>query len=173
MLQKQKETILSLLKSIEASKNYGESRYWFTYQDFLDPTDPFTDFACENLEGKQGYIDLIENLLRADETAKIYVEVYGYEAHKNEQFIYAETLIIFSKLSLPEIEQIFNEPEDIFPSDIGEETNLSQQYYYITDDNGNRVKRPRQFYIIDKNGEFVPVADSFSDGYSVYYCWWD
>ena len=155
MLQKQKETVLELLKSAEANRNY-ETRYWFSYKDFLDPTDDFTAFVCENLEGKQGYLALIENLLNADETAKIFVEVYGFEEDHNEQFIYADTLIIFSKLSLPEIEQIFSEPEDIFPSDIGEDTDLSQQNFIVGDD-----------------GNLIPVAKLLNDDYSVYYCWWD
>ncbi len=155
MLDKQKETILSLLKSDEENRSY-ENKYWFPYKDFLDPADAFTDFACENLDGKQGYIALIENLLHADETAKVFVEVYGYEEDNNEQFIYAETLIIYSKLSLPEIEQIFNEPEDIFPSEIGEETDFS-----------------RPTFLIGNNGDLVPVAQHPDDGYSVYYCWWD
>ena len=155
MLQRQKETILALLKSAEANRNYA-TRYWFSYQDFLDPTDDFTAFACENLEGKQGYLALIENLLNADETAKIFVEVYGFEEDHNEQFIYADTLIIFSKLSLFEIEQIINEPEDIFPSDIGEDTDLSQQNFIVGDD-----------------GNLIPAAKFLNDDYSVYYCWWD
>ena len=70
----QKQTILSLLKS---NKNY-ENKYWFSYKDYLDPADNFTAFSCENLEGKQAYITLIETLLKIDETAKIYVEVYGF-----------------------------------------------------------------------------------------------
>lgn len=155
MLQRQKETVLALLKSAKESGDYGTG-YWFTYEDFLDPTDDFTAFVCENLEGKQGYLTLIENLLNADETAKIFVEVYGFEEDHNEQFIYGETLIIFSKLSLAEIEQIFNEPEDIFPSDIGELTDISQPYF-----------------IVGANGDLVPAAELLNDDYSVYYCWWD
>ena len=155
MLQRQKETVLALLKSAKESRDYG-TRYWFTYKDFLDPTDDFTAFVCENLEGKQGYLALIDNLLNADETAKIFVEVYGFEEDHNEQFIYGETLIIFSKLALAEIEQIFNEPEDIFPDDIGEVTDLSQPYF-----------------IVGANGDLVPAVELFNDDYSVYYCWWD
>ena len=134
----------------------NKGKYWFSYEDFLDPTDSFTTFSCENLDGKQGYIDLIKNLLNADETAKIYVEVYGFEEDDNEQFIYADTLIIFSKLSFLEIKQIFNEPKDIFPSDIGEVTDFS-----------------RQEFIVDDNGDLAPVSDFFKNDYSVYYCWWD
>ena len=154
MNHQQKDIILTLLKENEMTGNYT-NRYWFTYQDFLDPTDPFTDFSCENLGGKQGYVDLIQTLIRADETAKIFVAVYGYEEDHNELFIYADTLIIFSKRSLSEIEQIFNAPEDIFPSDIGEETDFSNQF------------------LIDANGELIPAEKLFSDEYFAYYCWWD
>lgn len=155
MFQKQKERILALLKSNEINKNY-QTRYWFSYKDFLDPADNFTAFSCENLEGKQGYISLIENLLIADETAKIFVEVYGFEEINNEPFIYADTLIIFSKLSLLEIKQIFNEPKDIFPSDIGEVIDFSQQNFIVGD-----------------NGDLVPVENPSNNDCSVYYCWWD
>ena len=158
MDHQQKDTILKLLKDNELNKSYN-NRYCFSYQDFLDPADPFTDFSCENLEGKQGYIDLIENLLSADESAKIFVEVYGYEKGNNEQFIkpfiYADTLIIFSRLSLTEIEHIFNEPEDIFPSDIGEVTDL------------------QQIFLVGSSGNLIPGAELSKDDYSIYYCWWD
>ena len=99
MLQKQKEVIIELLKSDEANGIY-ENKYWFPYEEFLNPSEDFTAFSCENLDGKQDYINLIETLLNADETAKIFVEVYGYEEDDNEQFIDADTLIIFSKLPL-------------------------------------------------------------------------
>lgn len=82
MLHKQKETILAVLKSNKVSKNY-ERTYWFSYQDFLDPEDNFTSFSCEELDGKQGYIALIGNLLNADANAKVFVEVYGFEELKN------------------------------------------------------------------------------------------
>lgn len=91
-------------------------------------------------------------MLIKDETAKIYVEVYGFE-EDNEQFmIYADTLIIFSRLSLLEIQQIFNKPRDIFPSAIEKKTHFIQQNY-----------------IIDYNGDLIPVmgADIFDEGYSV------
>lgn len=65
-------------------------------------------------------------------------------------------LIIFSKVSLDEIKQIFNEPEDIFPSDIGEETDFS-----------------RPTFLIDDNGELIPGAKLFGEDCFVYYCWWD
>lgn len=155
MLQRQKETILALLKSNEANKNY-ENSYWFSYRDFLDPTDDFTDFSCENLDGKQKYIRLIENLFNKDENANVFVEVYGYDGVNNQQFIYADTLIILSKLPLLEIEQIFNEPKDSFPSDIGEITDFSQKNF-----------------IINHNGDLLPAAGFCKNNYSAYYCWWD
>lgn len=155
MYQKQKETILALLESQKANKNY-ENNYWFSYKDFLDPEDDFTDFSCENLDGKREYTTLIENLLHVDENAKIYVEVYGFEENNNEQFIYAETLIIFSRLSLPEVKRIFNEPKDIFPSDIGVLTDSLQRSF-----------------VVDDNGDLFPAAELPLSGYSVYYCWWD
>ena len=154
MLQKQKETILALLKSDEANKNYKRN-YWFSYQDYLDPTDNFTDFSCENLDGKQEYITLIENLLNADETAKIFVQVYGLDEDNNDEFISADTLIVFSTLPLHEIKRIFNEPEDIFPSDIGELTDFSQNF------------------VVDDNGNLFPGVNLLNNGYSAYYCWWD
>ena len=55
MLHKQKEVIFSLLKRNQSNKNW-ESRYWFLYKDFLCPTDTFTDFSCERLDGKLEYI---------------------------------------------------------------------------------------------------------------------
>lgn len=82
---------------------------------------------------------MIEKLLSIDETAKIFVQVYGLEEDNNEQCITADTLIIFSKLSLYEIKQIFNEPKDIFPSDIREVTDFSQSTFLI-DNNGKLIR---------------------------------
>lgn len=155
MDKRQKGTILTLLKTDKISGNYT-NHYWFSYKDFLDPTDNFTYFSCGTLDDKQGYIAVIENLLSIDEFAKIFVEVYGFEEDNKEQFIYADTLIIFSKLSLSEIKQIFNKPKDIFPSDIGEVIDFSQQTF-----------------IIGENGVLVPSAKPSNKDYSVYYCWWD
>lgn len=99
---------------------------------------------------------MIEKLLSIDETAKIFVQVYGSEEDNNEQYITADTLIIFSKLSLYEIKQIFNEPNDIFPSDIREETDFSQPTF-----------------LIDNNGKLIPSVKLFGDDCFVYYYWWD
>ncbi len=73
-----------------------------------------------------------------------------------DRVITAETLIIFSKLPLTRIKQIFNEPKDIFPSDIGEETDFSQSAFLIGD-----------------NGELISSTKLFHEEQSVYYCWWD
>lgn len=154
MDNQQKGTILTLLKVDEITGNYTNN-YWFTYKDFLDPTDDFTAFECERLEGKERYTALIENLLSIDKCAKVFVQVYGME-NDSDPFVYADTLMIFSKLSLDRIKQIFNEPEDIFPSDIGEETDFSQPTFLI----GN-------------NGQIIPGAELFKGDDSVYYCWWD
>lgn len=54
------------------------------------------------------------------------------------------------------MEEDFNEPQDIFPSDIGEETDFTQPTFLIGD-----------------NGELVPSTKLFDDDSFVYYCWWD
>lgn len=51
---------------------------------------------------------------------------------------------------------IFNEPKDIFPSDIGEMTDFSQPTFLI----GN-------------SGELIPITGSLINDCFVYYCWWD
>jgi hypothetical protein len=78
------------------------------------------------------------------------------EYHNNEQFIYADTLIIFSKLSFTEIKHFFYQSEDIFPSDVGEETDFPQSTFFIND-----------------NGKLIPCAELYDNDYSVYYCWRD
>lgn len=154
MNAQQKGIILTLLKVDKINSSYT-NHYWFSYNDFLDPSDNFTDFSCERLDGKRAYIALIENLLSKDETAKIFVQVYGFE-DDNVQYIYADTLIIFSKLPLIKIKQIFNAPKDIFPSDIGEKTDFAHSTFLIGD-----------------NGKLIPSTELLSEDFFVYYCWWD
>lgn len=153
MNNEQKDTILTLLKMDKVNRNYT-NKYWFSYKDYLDPADGFTDFCCECLEGKHEYIALIEKLIIKDKAAKIFVQVYGLE--DKDRVITADTLIIFCKLPLAEIKEIFNQPKDIFPSDIGEETDFSQPALLIGD-----------------NGELILSTRLFREGQSVYYCWWD
>lgn len=45
----QKETILTLQETDKMNSNYTNN-YWFSYKDYLDPADNFTDFCCECLE---------------------------------------------------------------------------------------------------------------------------
>ena len=161
MHQQQKETIIPLLKTAEATRSY-QTKYWFTYQDYLDPDDDFTDFVCERLEGKQPYLDLIQQVLAADQTAKIFVQVYGYEeyehaAYTNTFVLSAETLLVLSRLSLSEIEHIFHAPEDIFPSDIGKE----------------RPDFAQQAFVVGVHGDLLPAETFIEEGHSAYYCWWD
>ena len=85
-----------------------------------------------------------------------YGRISGFDNKNLCAFIYAEQIFnqggvsFFSfktftfKLSLDGIKQIFNEPEDIFPSDIGEETDFSQPTFLI----GN-------------NGQIIPGAELF------------
>ena len=54
------------------------------------------------------------------------------------------------------MEEDFNEPQDIFPSDIGEETDLSQPTFLVGD-----------------NGELISITELSHEEQSVYYCWWD
>ena len=154
MNTQQREKISNLLEVDRINGSYINN-YWFSYNDFLDPTDNFTDFSCERFDGKREYIALIENLLSKDETAKIFVQVYGFE-DVHERFIFADTLIIFSKLPLNEIEEIFDEPKDIFPSGIGEMTDFT-----------------RPTFLIGDTGELIPSTELLSEDSSVYYCWWD
>ena len=73
-----------------------------------------------------------------------------------DKVITADTLIVFSKLSLAEIKQVFNESKDILPADIGEETDLSQSTFLVGD-----------------NGELISITELSHEEQSVYYCWWD
>lgn len=154
MTAEAKKAITAFLKSEEANRNY-ENNYWFSYKDFFDPKDDFMCFSCETLEGIQRYITLIEHLLDTDKTAKIFVEVYGLEEDK-EPFIYADTLIIFSKLSLLEIQKIFQEPKDIFPDYIEKMTDF-----------------PNKTFLVGARGELIPAKSLLSKDSTVYACWWD
>lgn len=91
MHQKQKETILSLVKADYVNKNFLNN-YLVLYTEFLDIEEPFTDFNCERGEGKAKYVSLIEQLICKDENAKVFVEVYGFEEESEDAWIYADTL---------------------------------------------------------------------------------
>lgn len=154
MTSEAKKAITAFLKLDEANRSY-ENNYWFSYQDFFDPEDDFMCFSCETLSGIQKYITLIEKLLDTDKKAKIFVEVYGLE-EDDESFIYAETLIVFSKLSLLEIQKIFKEPKDIFSDYIEKMTDF-----------------PDEFFIVSESGELIPGKNLLSKDCTVYVCWWN
>jgi len=172
MFQKQKETILPLLKSAQETRNYA-NYYLIPCKDFLDPTDEFTDFHCERREGKQDYTALLDQLFLADESASVYVQVYGFEEYPNDTWIFADTLIIFSKLSLFKVQQIFNSAKDIFPDDIGEVTDF-RETCFTTDETGKQCEAIA-YFVIDETGKQCPAADFIDDidDHSIYYCWWD
>lgn len=155
MFQKQKESILLLLQTSYYNKDYSKN-YWLPYLDFFDTTDDFTDFQCERLEGKEKYISMIEQLLVADKNAQVFVEIYGFEQDNNDIWIYADTIIIYSKLSLHELKQICYKPCDIFPSEIGEIIDLNEKCS-----------------IIDKEGNQCLATNLSNHNYHFHYCWWD
>ena len=154
MTAEAKKAITAFLQSDEANGNY-ENIYWFSYKDFFDPEDHFMCFSCETLEGMQKFITLIENLLEKDKTAKIFVEVYGLEDDA-EPFIYADTLMIFSKLSLLEIQNIFHESKEIFPDYIEKMTDF-----------------PNKTFLVGECGELISAKSLLSKDSTVYACWWD
>ena len=94
-------------------------------------------------------------MLKADETAKIFVQVYGLDEDNSGEYIFANTLIIFSILPLLEIQRILNVSKDIFPSDMGEKADFSQDF------------------VVDDSGNLLPIINLFNSNYSAYYCWWD
>lgn len=153
MNAKQKECIMPLLRSAEDHRDYSKS-YLFPYQDFFDPTDDFTVFLCEELEDKGPYLEQILRLIQEDESAQAFAETYGFEEDGEHTWIYSDTLIIFSKLPLARIERIFNEPEDIFPSQIGEFSDFDENNLVIGEDG-------------------IPAVTAPGEGQKIYYCWWD
>lgn len=49
MTRPQKETLVTLLRKSQTARDY-RTRCWLPFQDYLDPSDPFTAFACEPLD---------------------------------------------------------------------------------------------------------------------------
>ena len=118
MTEKQKEIILSLLQEGRVVGNYTKN-YLISYKEYLDVADAFTDFCCERKEGKAQYTTMIEEIIHKDSSAKVFVEVYGYEGENGgrDKWIYADTLIILSKLEDEKLQQVIDMSGDIFPSD--------------------------------------------------------
>lgn len=155
MFQKQKEIILSLVKTAYENKNFTH-HYLLSYKDFLDIEDDFTDFQGERKDGKAQYISLLEQITNKDKNAQIFVEIYGFEEHNEDIWIYADTFIIFTELSFTEIQQLLEMSKDVFPSEIGEEKDITEGYT-----------------IIDKEGVGHSVKELCNRAFHVYYCWWD
>lgn len=155
MFQKQKEIILLLEKAKFDSKDFGIN-YLLPHKDFFDCADDFTDFNCERLDGKENYLSLINQIVDADEIAKVFVSVYGFEEDENDTWIDADTLIIFSGLPFSYIQQIFNKSSEISPSDID-----------------NIIDFDENYIIIDKDGNQSLAKALCNDNYYTYFCWWD
>lgn len=154
MHQQQKEKLLQLMKAARENRDYG--KYYLTeYEEYLNSNESFTDFNCERGEGKLPYKSLIEKIINADEHAKIYVELYGFEEQPDDTFIYADTLIIFSRLPYEDINRLLNEPSDIFPSETGELENMTEVYTLV------------------KDGSLYPISDIVNPACKMYFCWWD
>ena len=152
------ERILALLREREQRRDYSHN-YLFPYKDYLDANDPFTDFNCERDEGKENYMALIDQVVAMDPAAQIFVEVYSLEEDDDEEYIYADTLIIFSALPLADVKRIFSQSKDLFPSDVGE---LQDQDFY---DKVNLV--------VTRDGSMQSVDLFRGRDHHCYYCWWD
>ncbi|GEM_PF-1468483 len=153
-----RERILALLREREQRRDYSHN-YLVPYKDYLDASDPFTDFNCERDEGKTNYMAMINRVAAMDPAAQIFVEVYSLEEDDDEAYIYADTLIIFSALPLADVKRIFSQSKDLFPSDVGE---LQDRDFY---DKVNLV--------VTGDGALQPVDSFRGQGSHCYYCWWD
>ncbi len=160
----QKETILKLLKSAYKNKNFSKS-YLFSYKDYFNIKDGFTNFADERGIGKQEYLDLIENLLAEDKSAKVFVEVDEFEEYSDDRWIYADTLIVFSSLELSEIKNIFNRSEEYCPRDIGKLNDLGEYFGW------EEYLGPQRYFVLDENGELICLSD-LDTNTSIYCCSW-
>ncbi len=154
MLQEQKDNILELIKCDYEKRDFNH-HYLISYKEFFDIDEMFTDFNCERSSGKLQYISLIEKIIAKDKEAQVYAEIYGYEKQRDDIWIYADTLIIFSVLSFKEVQEILNESCDLFPSDIGEMDDMTEDYTLI------------------KDGYQCPAPQYYNKSNNIYYCWWD
>lgn len=152
MFQEQKEYILELIKQAYEKRDF-RNHYLIPYKEFFDSDEMFTDFNCERSLGKLQYISLIEKIIDKDKEAQVYVEIYGFEKQCDDIWIYADTLIVFSVLSFEEIQEILNESSDLFPSDIGEMDDMSDDYMFI------------------KDGCQCPAKKHHNKSSNIYYCW--
>lgn len=160
MTKKQKEIILPLLRKQDEERNYLE-RYLVEYKEFLNVADMFTDFCCERAEGKEQYSAMIEEIIKRDNAAKIFVEVYGFEeeADGTDIFIYSETLIIFTVLPDEQIQEVIDMSGDIFPSDFGEANQDNSQM--------------NEAFVVDAEGKLNSVIQYCEEKRRMLYFWWD
>lgn len=155
LLKPQKERILSLVKAAEKNKDFS-NHYLLPYQEFFDTRHDFTEFNCERMEGKANYLTLIDELTSIDQDTKVFVEVSGFEEDGDDIWICADTLIISSKLYLSDIRQIFENPIDIDPSEIGSMEGFTEKDM-----------------VISKDGILHPMHELCDREYNYYFCWWD
>lgn len=154
MLQEQKEKLLELIKYNYEKRDFSH-HYLLPYKEFFDTDEMFTDFNCERSLGKLQYISLIEKIISKDKEAQVYVDIYGFEEQCDDTWIYADTLIVFSVLPFQDIKEILNESYDIFPSEIGELDDITEEYMLI------------------KDGFQYLVKSFCNKACNIYYCWWD
>lgn len=69
-------------------------------------------------------------MFQADDRTNVFVKVYGSEDDREDTWIFADDLITFSKLTITKIEQIFNNAENIFLSEI-REFNFDNKIHFI------------------------------------------
>lgn len=154
MRQEQKEKLLELIKYNYEKRDFSH-HYLLPYKEFFDTDEMFTDFNCERSLGKLQYILLIEKIISKDKEAQVYVDIYGFEEQCDDTWIYADILIVFSVLPFRDIQEILNESYDIFPSEIGELDDITEEYMLI------------------KDGFQYSVKSFCNKACNIYYCWWD
>lgn len=160
----QKEQILQVL-----SQKNDNLHYLFPCQYFLDTEDDFTEFNCERQEGKAEFLPAIWCLEELDQGCQVFADVWGIlpksskepdHGHQipEEPWIYSESLIIFSSLSLEQVKDCFAVlmGDYWYPSEIGMDENSLERW---------RIAEEALFGF-----EFSPVTVKPDH---VYYCWWD
>lgn len=159
--EKQKEQILQLL----SQENYN-LHYLFPYEYFLDAEDNFTEFNCERQEGKEEFLPAVERLKELDHGCQVFADVWGILSKEpdggcetpEEPWIYSESLIIFSSLSLEQVKDCFTVLRRNYwePSEIGRDEG-SMDCWRIAEEAFPGFK-------------FAPITVKPEN---IYYCWWD
>lgn len=164
MNEKQKEQILQVL-----SQENHNLHYLIPYEYFLDAKDNFTEFNCQRQEGKEEFLPAVWRLKELDHGCQVFADVWGILPKSlkesdhgcpisEEQWIYSESLIIFSSLSLEQVEDCFAVLMENYwyPSEIGTDEN-SLECWRIAEEALPVFK-------------FSPVTIKPDH---IYYCWWD